>query len=90
MATRCPTCQAAYDQAQDQQRPPRPHYAGDYRKRAKIVRDNAVACWICGGGYRDADPWQADHVEQGEVTSLLLPAHRSCNIVRSNQRFIKK
>ena len=27
-------------------KPERPHYKGDYRKRAKQVRDNANTCWI--------------------------------------------
>jgi hypothetical protein len=57
----------------------RSHYRGDYGKRAKIVRESAERCWICGEGGRLNDPWTADHLYAGEPTSPLLPAHRSCN-----------
>jgi hypothetical protein len=62
----------------------RPHYAGDYSKRAKIVRDNAIVCWICKEAYRTNDPWTADHVFPAVIDSPLLPAHRSCNSRRGN------
>jgi hypothetical protein len=58
----------------------RQHYGGDYRKRAKAVRDAATHCWLCGEPARPNDPWQADHVIAGEIESPLLPAHRSGNI----------
>ena len=61
------------------------YYNTDYRKRAKIVRETAIVCHICGDGARLNDPWQADHVQPGEVASELRPAHRSCNIARSNK-----
>lgn len=54
------------------------YYDADYRKRAKAIRDTAVACHICGDGFRFDDPFQADHVIPGDRT-LLAPAHRSCN-----------
>jgi hypothetical protein len=60
----------------------RQHYGGDYRRRAKLVREAATHCWICGETARSNDPWQADHVVPGEINSPLLPAHRSCNIRR--------
>jgi hypothetical protein len=60
-------------------------YGGDYRKRAKEVRELATACWLCGGGPRDDDPWQADHVVPGDPYSVLAPAHRSCNAARGNK-----
>lgn len=60
-------------------------YSGDYRKRAKAVRESAVACHICGQGYRPHDPWQADHLIPGDPYSPLLPAHRSCNASRGNK-----
>ena len=84
--SRCATCQTEHERVKSAGREPRAHYAGDYRKRAKVVRDTAVACWICGEGWRDGDPWQADHVRQGDPASPLAPAHRTCNIARSNQR----
>lgn len=60
-------------------------YSGDYRKRAKLVRDNAVICHICKEGYKPLDPWQADHLIPGDPLSPLLPAHRSCNASRGNK-----
>lgn len=62
----------------------RSHYSGDYRKRAKQVRDSAEICWICNEGYRPNDPWTADHYYAGDPNSPLLPAHRSCNSRRGN------
>jgi hypothetical protein len=64
-------------------------YGGDYRGRAAAVRATATRCHICGDGWRAWDPWQADHVVQGGGAGggsdgPLLPAHRSCNIRRSN------
>jgi hypothetical protein len=60
-------------------------YGGDYRKAAAEVRESTVACWLCGEGWRANDPWQADHVTPGDPESLLLGAHRSCNIGRANK-----
>lgn len=60
-------------------------YSGDYRKRAKVVRDNAVMCHICKEGFRLGDPWQADHLLPGNPVSPLAPAHRSCNAKRGNK-----
>lgn len=60
-------------------------YSGDYRKRAKVVRDNAVICHICKEGFRLGDPWQADHLLPGNPVSPLAPAHRSCNAKRGNK-----
>lgn len=82
---RCEPCRLAEGRRADGMRPKREHYAGKYQAEAKRVRDTARICWLCGQGPRDADPWQADHVEPGQVGSPLLPAHRSCNIRRSNQ-----
>ena len=60
-------------------------YSGDYRRRAKMVRDSAVICHICRQGYRPYDPWQADHIIPGNPESELAPAHRSCNASRGNR-----
>jgi len=64
-------------------------YGGAYKRLAKLIRDTAEACHICGEGYRPLDPFEADHLTPGEeVTSLsqLAPAHRSCNINRGNKK----
>lgn len=60
-------------------------YAGDYRKRAEIVRKYAEYCWLCGQGPRENDPFQADHVFPGDPSSPLAAAHRSCNASRGNK-----
>lgn len=60
-------------------------YSGDYRKRAKAVRESAVICHICGNGYSPNDPWQADHLIPGDPDSPLAAAHRSCNASRGNR-----
>lgn len=62
-------------------------YSGSYKKRAEMVRNTAITCWICGEGPRANDPWQADHVnpsEHGNVAELRA-AHGSCNRRRSNK-----
>jgi hypothetical protein len=64
----------------------RAHYSGDYKRRSKQVRATATVCWICKQGPIPNDPFQADHVIDGNPSSPLLPAHRSCNIKRSNQK----
>jgi hypothetical protein len=61
-------------------------YNPTYQKKAKWIRDTAVACHICGEGLRIGDPWEADHIEAGNPASPLAPAHRSCNIKKSNKR----
>jgi hypothetical protein len=62
-------------------------YSGDYRKRAKLVRETALECHLCGGGARFDDPWVADHANPAEFGSdaVLLPAHKSCNEKRGNK-----
>lgn len=65
-------------------------YDATYRKTAKIVRENAERCWLCGDGFRVDDPWTADHIEPGRADSALAPAHRSCNSARANKMRSKK
>jgi hypothetical protein len=62
-------------------------YSGDYRKRAKLVRETALTCHLCGGGARFDDSWVADHANPAEfgASALLLPAHKSCNEKRGNK-----
>jgi len=60
-------------------------YTAQYRKQALEVRANATTCWICDQGPKPDDPWTADHVDAGQPTSPLLPAHRSCNSRRGNE-----
>jgi hypothetical protein len=62
-------------------------YGGDYYRRAREVRENAILCHLCGEGKKEGDPFEADHVIPAEAGNLaiLLPAHRSCNRRRSNK-----
>lgn len=60
-------------------------YGGDYQKQANLIRDHATECYLCGGGPRPADPFEADHIDAGNPASALLPAHRSCNQSRGNR-----
>jgi hypothetical protein len=62
-------------------------YSGDYRKRAKLVRETALVCHICGNGAKFDDPWVADHTIPAQFgsTAELLPAHKSCNEKRGNK-----
>ena len=62
-------------------------YSGSYRARAKLVRETALVCHLCGDGARADDSWVADHANPAEFgdTALLLPAHKSCNERRGNK-----
>jgi len=83
--SRCDDCAALYARTADHQRDKgkRSLYKGNYRVRAKQIRDTAEQCWLCGQGAIPGDPWQADHVTPDDPDSLLAPAHRSCNIRRA-------
>lgn len=88
--SRCTDCGIAFDRrrALQNDRGGRPHYRGDYGRRARAVRATATVCWICGDGPRQHDPWQADHVlpaAQYGGEGPLAPAHRSCNVARANR-----
>lgn len=82
-ANRCQTHEAIQI-AKREAKKDKSHYSGDYKKRAKLVRDAAEICWICGQGEIANDPWTADHYYAGNPDSPLLPAHRSCNSRRGN------
>ena len=83
--SRCETCKAEQDREIEARRGERQHYKGDYAKRAKQVRATAETCHICGQGWKQGDPWQADHLIEGDPESPLLPAHRSCNIRKAQE-----
>jgi site-specific DNA-cytosine methylase len=55
------------------------------QKKARQIRDTAVACWICGQGKRPNDPFTADHLIPADPNSPLAAAHRSCNSRRQNK-----
>jgi 5-methylcytosine-specific restriction endonuclease McrA len=86
--SRCESCEQKREAARNQSRP---HYQGDYRKRAAAVRQAAqrdpfATCWLCGEVAREGDPWTADHVVPGDPQSPLMPAHRSCNSSRGDAK----
>lgn len=87
--TRCETCDAPRKQREEERKKLRKRqtgqYSGDYRRRAKAVREAAVTCHICGEGAKDNDPWHADHVIPADPSSPLAPAHKSCNESRGNK-----
>ena len=60
-------------------------YNNDYRKLAKLVRANAIACHLCGIPFQDGDKVEADHVIAGDPYSPLAPAHRLCNQRKGNK-----
>ena len=86
----CTTCRKAIDRRRDadpvRREKKQTLYSNTYRKKAKIVRATATTCHLCGGGWRDDDPFEADHLqpELGDA-SPLAPAHRSCNQSRGNK-----
>ena len=63
-------------------------YAGDYPRLAKIIRETATVCALCGNGWNINDPFEADHIKPGtRVTDIsqLQAVHRSCNLRKSNK-----
>jgi hypothetical protein len=68
--TRCERCTTARQTAATARRH-RPHYNYAYRKQAKLIRDNATHCWICGEGEKLNDPWTADHLLPADINSPL-------------------
>jgi len=83
--------QAVLQRGQNQRRAihgGRSKYGGAPQRGGRAVRATATVCWLCGGTTDPTDPWQADHLQQGDrngagtPSSQLLPAHRSCNIRR--------
>jgi hypothetical protein len=78
--SRCETCQRTVERTNSKARGTRPHYQGEYRKLAPIIRATAETCWYCGRGPLPTDPWQAAHLADGDTDSGLVAAHRSCNI----------
>ena len=83
-STRCRRCANAHVDTPARRARKQALYGGDYRKRAALVRASTLTCWLCGGGARPLDPWQADHVRAGDPTSPLAGAHRSCNARRGS------
>lgn len=84
---RCETHEREYRQRRNNHNASRPErrlaksklYNSDYRKAAKIVRENATHCHLCKQPFVEGDRVEADHVIPNAVDSPLAPAHRHCN-----------
>ena len=86
IGNRCDLHQRELQQRIDEKRKTkRNHYKGSYQTKARKIRENATLCHICNQGFRPDDPFQADHLIPGNPMSILLPAHRSCNIRKGNK-----
>ncbi|MEI7420223.1 MAG: hypothetical protein WCK24_05105, partial [Actinomycetes bacterium] len=57
--------------------------------RYKLVRAHikatATHCHICKQAFTDRNDITADHVTPGDINSVLLPAHLSCNSRRGDK-----
>ena len=88
--SRCPIHQQRIDQLntlrRKQTKTATNQYGGPYQRLARIIRQTAQICHLCGEGARLNDPWEADHLTPGNPTSPLAAAHRSCNQKRGNKR----
>jgi len=90
--TRCIDCQKKIDDLaavrRNQIKRSTNQYGGSYKRRAALIRQTAIICWICGEGPRANDPWQADHVNPGENGDFaeLRAAHGTCNRAKSNKK----
>jgi hypothetical protein len=83
--TRCEQCERLRNQHRNASRT---HLQGSYKREAKLVRESATHCWLCGEGHRADDPFTADHVVPSDPRSALLPAHRSCNSRRGRREAV--
>jgi 5-methylcytosine-specific restriction protein A len=88
--SRCTTHQAEWQAVENirlkEMKARRPNlYDANYRKKAKIVREQGVYCHLCGEPARPNDPFTADHIIAGDKESPLAAAHRSCNSRRGNK-----
>ena len=61
-STRCPSC------LKTKQGRVRPHHSGDYAARAKVVRDTAQVCWICGEQEKPGTPGRPTTSYRGRPT----------------------
>lgn len=79
---------AQHNARRDQRKQTTGQYSGAYSRLAKIVRETATTCALCGKGWNVNDPFEADHIVPGtRVTHIeqLQAVHRSCNQKKSNK-----
>ena len=85
---RCEKHQSIIDAKVNARKAQRTLYDSDYRKQAKLIKEFATHCWLCGEAFTDRSQIQADHVLAGRRDSMLMPAHARCNAVRGNKPII--
>ena len=91
--TRCPQHAAPVRAAAQRQHQQRRNMRGGRKTRGGGGRGQpppGTLCWICHHPATETDPLQWDHLhpiaEGGDQGGPVAPAHRSCNIQRSNRR----
>lgn len=80
--------EAARNARRDRRKAETGQYSGAYSRLAKIVRQTATVCHLCGKPFEPGDRIEADHLTPGTpVVALeqLAPAHRECNARRGNK-----
>ena len=82
---RCERHQAIVDSKINARKAQRTLYDADYKKQAKLIKQYATHCWLCGEAFTDRSQIQADHVLAGQRDSMLMPAHAHCNARRGNK-----
>jgi hypothetical protein len=82
---RCDKHQSIIDSKVNARKAQRTLYDSDYKKQAKLIKEFATHCWLCGEAFTDRSQIQADHVMAGRKDSMLMPAHARCNAVRGNK-----
>lgn len=85
IGNRCEKHQAIVDSKVNARKAQRTLYDSDYKKQAKLIKEFATHCWLCGEAFTDRSQIQADHVMAGRRDSMLMPAHARCNAVRGNK-----
>ena len=85
IGNRCEKHQAIIDSKINARKAQRTLYDADYKKQAKIIKEYATHCWLCGEAFTDRSEIQADHVLAGRRDSVLAPAHARCNAQRGNK-----
>lgn len=60
-------------------------YGNNYKKQRKQIIATATHCALCQQPFQPGDRIEADHIIPGHPMSPLQPAHRRCNIAKSNK-----
>ena len=85
LGSRCEKHQQVIDDKVNARKAQRTLYDSSHRKQAKIIKEFATHCWLCGEPFTDRSQIQADHVLAGRKDSILMPAHAKCNASRGNK-----